>query len=71
MRLLIAITNQDRRAAVYFNRDLDEYTVRFYSHGEHLTNADSYLQLIPPLMPVNSTVCSTLNLPPSTNHRSP
>ena len=42
MRLLIAITNQGRRAAVYFNRELEEYTVRFYSHGEHLTSADYF-----------------------------
>jgi len=42
MRLLIAITNQGRRAAVYFNRELAEYTVRFYSHGEHLTDADYF-----------------------------
>jgi hypothetical protein len=42
MRLLIAITNQDRRAAVYFNREIDEYIVRFYSHGEHLTSADYF-----------------------------
>ncbi len=42
MRLLIAITNQGRRAAVYFNRELDEYTVRFYSNGEHLTDADYF-----------------------------
>jgi len=42
MRLLIAITNQDRRAAVYFDRELSEYTVRFYRDGKRLVDADYY-----------------------------
>jgi hypothetical protein len=40
MRLLVAITNQDRRAAVYFNRELDEYSVRFTQTGLDLSGAD-------------------------------
>lgn len=42
MRLLVAITNQDRRAAVYFDRELSEYVVRFYRDGQRLVDADYF-----------------------------
>lgn len=42
MRKLIGINNgnTDRKIAVYFDRDYDEYVVKFYEHGTYLVASD-------------------------------
>lgn len=42
MRKLIGIGNNDRKAEIFFDRDYNEYVVKFYEYGTYWIASDYY-----------------------------